>query len=164
MNEARAFAGQLADRLIRAGVAARFERPEKLHCTLAFLGAVPVERVAAYADALSGAAARCAPFSLALDRLSGFPDERHPRLLWLGCAEPAPGYDECAKTTREAFEALGSHLPDDSQPHVTLCRCRRPLAGMPDIGPVSRFVMPVSEIVLCESIPDGETTDTRSAR
>jgi RNA 2',3'-cyclic 3'-phosphodiesterase len=157
-SEARAFAGQLADTLARTGLAARFERLEKLHCTLAFLGAVPADRIPACAEALSRAAERCAPFSIAFDRLGGFPEGRHPTLLWLGCSDPQPEYDVCAKATREAFEALGSHFDNDSHPHVTLCRCKRPLTGIPDIAPVGRLVMPVKEIALWESIPERETT------
>ena len=152
----RRFALDAIGALERADVDARFERPEKLHLTLAFLGSVADARVPEYAAALAAAAG--SRFALQLDRLGGFPDERRPKLLWLGCSKPQPGYVDCAVRTRQAFGALGAHeFEKDLQPHVTLCRAKRPLRGLPRID-VGSVVLPVRELALVASLPDGPTT------
>jgi len=154
---ARSFAVELTQRLERSGTSCRFERPEKLHITLAFLGSVPGERVAAYAGALAKAATSCEPFRVQLDRLGGFPTRR-PTLLWLGCTASEPAYAECADRVREAFAALGSHCQANDEPHVTLCRCKQPLSAVPSISVKPGTSLEVRELTLYQSLPDGTTT------
>ena len=154
---ARSFAIELTRRLERSGTPCRFERPEKLHITIAFLGSVPGERVAAYAGALADAAASCQPFRVRLDRLGGFP-ARRPTLLWLGCSARDAAYAECAGRVREAFAALGSQCQANDEPHVTLCRCKQPLSVVPSVSTKPGTTLEVRELTLYESLPDGTTT------
>lgn len=156
-DEARRFALGVGERLAGAQIPCRFERPEKLHITLAFVGSIPGERVAEYEAGLGRAAVACEPFALRLDRLGGFPEGR-PRLLWLGCSDQDPAYAACAVRVREAFAELGSQCEVNTQPHVTLCRAKRPLPAVPAIALDPGVALVVRELTLYESIPDGSTT------
>lgn len=147
----------VADRLTSPATPCRFERPEKLHVTLAFLGSIPSERIAAFAGALARAASACQPFGVQLDRLGGFP-QRRPTLLWLGSSGHDQAYAACAVRVREAFAALGSQCDVNTEPHVTLCRCKRPLPAVPAIELEPGVTLPVHELTLYESLPDGPTT------
>jgi RNA 2',3'-cyclic 3'-phosphodiesterase len=156
-DEARRFAVSVSEQLASAQIPCRLERPEKLHITLAFLGSHPAERIAAFGEALARAAAQCEPFRLRLDRLGGFP-ERRPRLLWLGSSAPDQAYAACAVRVREAFGALGSHCDVNTEPHVTLCRCKLPLPAVPASALDRSVALEVRELTLYESLPDGPTT------
>jgi 2'-5' RNA ligase len=156
-DEARRFAVSVSEQLASAQIPCRLERPEKLHITLAFLGSHPAERIAAFGEALVRAAAQCEPFRLRLDRLGGFP-ERRPRLLWLGSSTPEGAYAACAVRVREAFDALGSHCDVNTEPHVTLCRCKLALPAVPEIALEAGVALKVRELTLYESLPEGPTT------
>lgn len=99
---------------------------EDLHVTLHFLGETPASRLAALGDAAAVAAARAAPFTLALTNAGTFGSPSAPRVLWCGLAEPgaAPG------ALAELQAALGSQLAasgfaTEARPfraHATLAR------------------------------------------
>src|SRR5215213_11487685 len=91
-EEVRARAAERITRLREAVPEARasWERMEKLHITLKFVGEIAPERV----EVLSGTATRAAQtiqaFSLALSGAGAFPSRGIPRILWLGI-EDHPG-------------------------------------------------------------------------
>lgn len=62
----------------------RWERADKLHITLKFLGAVERERVASLEAAIKEAAASVPHFSLNIEGSGIFPPRGAPRVLWLG--------------------------------------------------------------------------------
>ena len=103
----------------------RCVRPELLHVTLAFLGAVPDERLPDVIAACGEAASAHAPFDIALDRAGRFPQAGAPRVVWLGIGEGAAECASLAAAVRGALTAKG--LPFDGKPfrpHVTLARVR----------------------------------------
>ncbi len=91
---------------------------EHLHLTLAFLGATPESKEAAYRAALDGLA--FAPFELRLDVLGWW---RGPRVLWLGAASMPP---ELLRLAAEVNARLASRgYRPETRPfaaHVTLVR------------------------------------------
>ena len=105
--------------------ALRAVRPELLHITLAFLGAVDTDRAEDVADAARDAARRSAPFGIALDGLGRYPAAGIPRVVWLGIGPGGGELERLAASTRDALAAR--HLPFDPKPfrpHVTLARVR----------------------------------------
>ena len=70
--------------LAAAGVVGRFELPEKMHVTVAFLGSTPESNLTAIKQALHEVSAACRPFKLDFERLGAFPNERRPRVVWIG--------------------------------------------------------------------------------
>jgi len=157
-EEARRAALRAIEVLAGAAIPVRFERPEKLHVTLAYLGTIPAPRIAEFAASLGIAAAGCAPFEIVFDRLGAFPDERRPRILALGCSQPQPGFVACAATVRSEFEKLGARFEQRALPHITLARAKKPLRRLPSIEQPPHCVLAVRELALFESIQEGPTT------
>ena len=108
-------------------VRASWDRAEKLHITLKFLGEIEQGRI----EALSGAAARAVEgvqgFDLCIEGAGAFPPRGLPRVLWLGVTDPSGGLarlwhrleDECAA---EGF----AREKRPFHPHLTIARLRAP--------------------------------------
>lgn len=134
-----------------------WEKPEKLHVTLKFLGDVEHARV----EALSGAAARAVsniePFELGIDTPGSFPSRGQPRVLWLRIAD-ASGRLAFMQRALEA-ECAADGFPRDPRaflPHLTLARVRSPrgtreLAAAHRKTPFEPQRFKVSELVVMRS-------------
>ena len=62
----------------------RWTNAEQLHLTLKFLGNVPSESLAAVNQSLAEACAGVEPFRLCAKGIGFFPNERQPRVIWVG--------------------------------------------------------------------------------
>jgi 2'-5' RNA ligase len=135
----------------------RFEPSEKLHCTLAFLGATRQEQLEDITRSLHEAASRVKPFRIVFDVLGAFPNPSRPRVIWLGSRALNRAFAECAREVRDACAALGYTFDNDPHPHVTICRIkdRRPVALPPLPGTAG---LEVVRLTLMESLPAGQTT------
>ncbi len=105
--------------------ALRRVRPELMHVTLAFLGAVPDERLADVVGAATAAASGRRAFSVAIDTVGRFPSGGAPTVAWLGVGEGANEMTILAESLRRSLAAAS--LPFDAKPfrpHVTLARVR----------------------------------------
>mgnify|MGYP001256890549 CR=1 FL=1 len=153
----RAACSDVTERLRRSGFDARFEPPEKLHVTLAFLGWVEPEAVEPIRNALANAVRGAKPFNLTLDKIGAFPHERKPRVVWIGASEQGQSFQELSRSVRAVYEALGFTFDKDAVAHVTIARVKGGLAHLPmlDVKPMSLLVQ---ELTLFESIPAGRTT------
>ncbi len=125
---------EIADRaaacLTGALPALRPVRPERMHITLAFLGRVADDRLAAATEAARAAAAGHAPFELTFDHAGRFPATGRPRAVWLG---PTAGTDELTRLAADTGRALADRsfaLEDRPfSPHLTLARMRADASG-----------------------------------
>lgn len=153
----RAACAQIADRFERSGMRARFEPPDKLHITVAFLGWVPPEQVELIEEALRETAARVPPFSITLDKVGAFPNERNPHVVWLGSRAKHPEFETLAAKLRLAYEQLGFEFRKEAVAHVTIARIKENKTHLPIID-VTPMNMKVSRIILFESLPAGRTT------
>jgi len=101
----------------------RSQKAGTIHLTLRFLGEVlDPEPVAA---AAAEVAARHAPFDVSLVGVGAFPDQRRPRVVWVGLGEGAGAAASLAKDLDDAVAALG--FPREERPwtaHITLGRFR----------------------------------------
>ena len=93
--------------------------PERLHLTLAFIGAVPADRLAALSDAVS-----CDGWpsdALLLDRVGWFP---RARVGWLGSRQrPTEAWSTAVSALHASIRAAGFHVDRRPWvPHVTLYR------------------------------------------
>lgn len=103
--------------------ALRRVRPEHLHITLAFLGAVPEERLDDVIAATRAAAATQPPFTLTLEGVGRFPASGEPRVIWMGIVQGARESSNLAAALRRALTERA--LAFDDKPfraHVTLAR------------------------------------------
>ncbi len=158
----RAKCNDVIERLRASGLDARFEAPEKLHITLAFLGWVEPEAAEAARDVLERTAQKVTTFDLTLDKLGAFPHERKPRIIWIGASEQGGAFRELSQMLRTAYEVLGFHFEKENVAHVTIARVKAGDAHL-SILDVEPMKLPVSELTLFESIP-GERTTRYEAR
>jgi RNA 2',3'-cyclic 3'-phosphodiesterase len=102
----------------------RAVRHDALHLTLHFLGHVEEQRIAAVTAALVQAAADIDRFSLELGGMGAFPNQRRPRLWWVGIGA-SPVLDRLR--SRVVAEMTAAGYPADEapfRPHVTVGRVR----------------------------------------
>jgi len=95
-----------------------------LHITLKFLGEVAENRTAEISKRLERVAAGHAPFQLRLNGLGAFPNQRHPRVVWVGTDAPLE-----LLGVQAGVEATLSELGFEREarawsPHLTLGRAR----------------------------------------
>ena len=154
----RSACASIAQRLNARGLVARYERPEKLHVTLAFLGWVDPEMVAPITSAMESVARSQHGFTLRLDRLGAFPHERKPRVVWVGSNEQGKGFRDIAHALREAYEELGFPFDKDAVAHVTIARVKEPRRPLPTLDAVEPVEQRVDTLALFDSIPDKGTT------
>ena len=118
---------QLLQRLRAQVEAVRWARPETLHITLHFFGAISGDRVAAALDAVQPLLTASQQFPVALDTLGSFPDRGGPRVLWLGSSRETAALQELAASVRNRLAESAFQV--DERPfrtHVTLGRPRVP--------------------------------------
>lgn len=128
------------------------------HLTLAFMAAVPEAREDEVVDRLTRAAARVAPFDIALSGGGCFPDPTRASVLWLGVDPGAVSpLERLATGARAAANASGA-TPDGKAfvPHLTLARLRRPIEATRWLRVLDTYTSPswrVEEIELLASHP-----------
>ena len=138
-------------------VRASWERPEKLHITLKFLGDVEPARVEDLSRAAARAVSNVEPFELTIDEQGAFPPHGQPRVLWLGIVD-ASGRLAFMQQELET-ECAAANFPRESRPfkpHLTLARIRSP-QGARELAAAHRATafepqrFKVSELVLMRS-------------
>jgi RNA 2',3'-cyclic 3'-phosphodiesterase len=153
----RSLAHDAVSSLAAVGVIGRFELPEKMHVTVAFLGSTPESNLPAVAQALYNGSSSCSPFALDFERIGAFPNERRPRVIWIGPAKESAAFAACAGRVRAAFEPLGFTFEHDASAHITICRPKIvPSHRLPKLR--SRATLEVRGLTLFRSIPAGPTT------
>jgi len=152
-DDVRAACTAVAEELRRTGFAARYEAPEKLHVTIAFLGFVEPVRLEPLVAELARAATRAAAATVTFDRLGGFPHDRRPRIVFVGAREPDDRFHVLAGSVRRTFAALGFTFPGDIVAHVTIARVKEPRHALPPIE-VPPLTLRMRELVLFESLAD----------
>lgn len=104
---------------------ARWVRPENLHVTLKFIGAVAPESFEGIRTTLSRVRST-GPVELQLRGLGYFPNEKHPRVLWVGLNAPS-NLAALASDIDYALETQG--IPREKRafsPHLTMARLEPP--------------------------------------
>jgi 2'-5' RNA ligase len=108
----------------------RWVRPEQIHLTLKFLGAVPDAKAAEIVDALTAVAPNHAPFEFAVRGAGCFPARGAPRVFWVGVEEPTGALERLQAACEEAMAAIG--FPPEGRrysPHLTLARVKGARGG-----------------------------------
>lgn len=116
----------LVQRLSATRADIRWVRPPGLHLTLKFLGEIDEGRAIKVKSVLAAVSSRHSPFRLALQGCGAFPNERRPRVLWIGFA-PEPRLLALQEDLEGELEKAG--FPREERPfrpHLTLGRVRGP--------------------------------------
>jgi 2'-5' RNA ligase len=112
------------------GVRVSWEREEKLHITLKFLGEIAQSRLQTLAGAASQAVRSTKPFTLALEGAGAFPSRGLPRILWLGITDASGLLAQLQGNLEEECERAGFAREERPfRPHLTIARIRAPQAA-----------------------------------
>jgi 2'-5' RNA ligase len=103
------------------------------HLTLHFLGDTAPERAELLRLALPEIVAGQAPFNLRTAGLGVFPNQRRPRVLWLGLHGPVHRLETLRRALGASLRGLDFEVDDnDFNPHITLGRVRN--SGTPTMS------------------------------
>lgn len=146
-----------------ANSSAKWERPEKLHITLKFLGEIQPSRLADFIKATADTATKVQPFELTVETTGAFPPRGNPRVLWLGLTDSSGRLGQLQKHLEDdCFRAGWARETRLFHPHLTLARFKTSPNDrkLVDIHQKTRFEairFPVNEIVVMQSelLPSG---------
>lgn len=129
----------------------KWEKREKFHITLKFLGEVGESRIAEIEDVTKERIETYSPFDLEISRFGGFPNLKKPRVLFIGTSQNE-SFMKLQEEIEENLARLGFE-PEERRfiPHITIGRIkgRADLRGSlptPEKTPFS-----VSEIAIMKS-------------
>ena len=121
----RALADYVAP-LRKLGGQVSWVKPENAHFTLKFLDEVTPQQIQALAEMLTSICRRFAPFEAEVAESGCFPNERHPRVLWVGIREASGKMEELAGQVENACHRMGFAKENRKfSPHVTIARVRQ---------------------------------------
>ena len=106
----------------------RWLDPTGIHLTLKFLGNIDPHRVDDLLQAMADSAQGSPPFQLRLAGLGAFPNQRQPRVLWVGLAGDLQSLQGLHEKVEEEVQKLAPKSPSREsrpfRPHLTLGRVR----------------------------------------
>jgi 2'-5' RNA ligase len=104
-----------------------WERPEKLHLTIKFLGRTGDEQLEGINKSLERIASRFQPFGLRLEGKGVFPSPRNARVLWLGVVDPEEKLAGLAEAVIDDMARLGFEPEKRAfKAHLTIARIKEP--------------------------------------
>ena len=150
-------AGRIIDELaaMPQGSNLKLVQPEAVHITMHFLGDLTDEQIAEVQEILTALTGHHHRSQLIADRVSAFPNERVPRVIFLDCQELK---EHTLSSTQDALKtALRQiNLPAEERrrwrPHVTLARAKESVKINFSSLHVSAVRFTVSEIQLMQSM------------
>ena len=150
--------GALQSRLKRAGLAARWVRPEALHLTVKFLGELTPDSFDRVAEQLARPLDCAGPLRLTPRGVGTFPPGSRARVVWAGLEGDMVALAGLAQAVEARLQRCGIAREERPlQPHLTLGRSTR-LGGLGNVTEIlqaeSGFEAPrfaVRELVLYES-------------
>lgn len=105
--------------------AVRWVPVSNIHLTLKFLGDSDPADLTRLGGLLEGIAARCRPAELVVGGLGCFPNNRQPRVIWVGMQIP-PQIKEMQQSTEAAAQRIGYAREERPfSPHLTLGRVQK---------------------------------------
>jgi len=151
-DEVKAALGGYIASLRKVTEGVKWEKEEKLHVTLKFLGEVDEATAQAAAFVTGSLARNYAPFEMSMGNLGGFPNLQRPRILYAGLSEN-PGLSALQNEIDEGLEPHG--FERDTRrfiPHVTIGRVN---GRMRTTGPLpipEKVLFAISEIAVVRSV------------
>jgi len=127
----------------------RPQRPDQLHVTVEFLGAIVESRMAAVRDAGAAAAADARPFEILFDRMDHW---RRPRVLCLTASDPPPALVQLSQSLRRELASRGFEVERrEFRAHLTLAR---KVDRLPPLGSFEPVHWPARSLTLVRSVSD----------
>ncbi len=125
-DDVTAALGHLTDQMVQARVGGlKPVRPENMHLTLKFFGNINARQVESIVDVVTHTVESFRPFTLRLGNVGAYPNNRSPRVLWVGL-------DGDVASLQDIHRRIGAVLgqiaikPDtrEFRPHLTIARIR----------------------------------------
>ncbi|MFH1245638.1 MAG: RNA 2',3'-cyclic phosphodiesterase [Candidatus Omnitrophota bacterium] len=144
-------------RLKTTGADVKWVNPEGIHLTLKFLGEISPALLEEVKQILNALAPRHQCFELKITRLGAFPNEEHPRVIWVGTEPEKNRLTQIVQELAEGLINLGFFKEKRPfAPHLTLGRVRSPhnreqLKQALQTTSVEQKVMRVTAITLFKS-------------
>jgi RNA 2',3'-cyclic 3'-phosphodiesterase len=147
----------LQNDLRSAGADVAWTNPDNVHLTLKFLGEIDKKLVSKVEQVCLETISSMSPFKLGIDRIGLFPNERHPRVLWIGLGGELETLEKLQEQLDERLAGIGFEIEEkDFQPHLTVGRIRsnknlREMLKRSDGYSLPSLSFVVQEIVLMKS-------------
>jgi 2'-5' RNA ligase len=135
----------------------RWESIEKFHITLKFLGNVEEPKLNLLADRLQEALGAFAAFNMTYQGVGCFPNQHHPRVIWIGAENEDGSLTRIQETTEEVAEQMGFQREERQfHAHITIGRVKGPKnlkALVSDLGNASfsPHVAIIKDVLLVKS-------------
>ena len=124
-DQVRQAAWQAAAPLRSKGYPVKWVDSEALHVTLKFLGEVEPQRQSEIVRAIESAVVGSRIFQLAVGGFGAFPNDRRPRVVWIGC-EAVAALELIQHRVEQEMHELGFPVEGRPfRPHLTLGRVKR---------------------------------------
>lgn len=142
-----------------------WEKAEKLHITLKFLGDIEEKQLIKLNEAIKIIAQKINKFSISINKTGVFPNAKKARVLWLGLKDESDNLMIMHQLLETELISLGFAKEEKKfTPHLTIARIREPnkaekLVEKHLSNNFEPIKFQVSEIVIYESIlaPTGST-------
>jgi 2'-5' RNA ligase len=124
-EELKAKIAELQSELKREPVSVSWAKPENVHLTLKFLGDVEETQLEQVKEAVSQTAQAHARFELVVHGCGVFPNERDPRVLWVGLKDETGALQPLVQEIEDRLGAIG--FAREERPfraHLTIGRVR----------------------------------------
>jgi RNA 2',3'-cyclic 3'-phosphodiesterase len=116
---------ELQNDLKSAGADVAWTNPDNVHLTLKFLGEIDKKLVSEVERICLETIAAMQPFNLGINGIGLFPNERHPRVLWVGLGGEVETLERLQEQLDERLAGIGFEIEEkDFQPHLTVGRIR----------------------------------------
>jgi 2'-5' RNA ligase len=129
-QEIRERLAQAQQHLMKAVSGVKWVEPDNFHLTLKFLGETDQGMVSRLANQLGGMLASTCGFPLGFGGAGVFPNERRPRVVWVGVSEGVQPLFALAQKVEAVCQNLGFEA--ENRPfsaHLTLGRARGVISG-----------------------------------
>ncbi len=104
-----------------------WEKPEKLHFTLKFLGDIDETQLRNLTEAVAAATGKISNFKIRIAGTGVFPSKRNARILWLGVNDEQANMQKVKEVLDcECFERGLAKENRDFKAHLTIARLREP--------------------------------------
>jgi len=117
--------GDMIDNLKKSGSDVKWLRPENIHITLKFLGSTEESLLDEVKESLSKKLSPYSPFYITISGIGCFPDERRPRVVWVGTHESSGQVRDVQRAIEAEMAKFG--FPSEERnfsPHLTIGRVK----------------------------------------
>ncbi len=114
---------RIQQQISETGAKLKLVEPENLHLTLRFIGEVEVEQIGRIVEALERV--EFVSFQVEFASLGAFPNNRRPRVIWIGVRRGAAELAELSANVNSALSKLRLPKPEEEfTPHLTIARVK----------------------------------------